>query len=156
MTICVVVLQKKQEAFDLKNKLIDSSVRIIKYALIQPKGHENKPNETSVPVTANSEEMQSVAFESIPILNPKLTQKRRQLTMAFWLMPFGFLAGLAFTKMTGLQTFSELGFAPSMEALIGGFVGMGSGWIGSHVAASDWFRSFCVFRTGTTNECSVK
>jgi hypothetical protein len=54
--------------------------------------------------------------------------------MALWLIPFGFLAGLTFTQITDLHTFSALG--PWGEPLLGGLLGMGSGWLGSFVAAA--------------------
>ena len=54
--------------------------------------------------------------------------------MVRWLLPFGFLAGLTFTQITDLQTFSFAG--PWGEPLIGGLLGMGSGWMGSFAAAA--------------------
>ena len=51
-------------------------------------------------------------------------------------MPFGFIAGLTFSQMTGLQTFSGLGLGPVGEPLIGSLLGMTSGLIGSYVAAA--------------------
>ncbi|MEB3258709.1 MAG: hypothetical protein VKN83_10415 [Cyanobacteriota bacterium] len=67
-------------------------------------------------------------------LNPAFARQRRQKGMALWLIPFGFLAGLTFTQITDLHTFSALG--PWGEPLIGGLLGMGSGWLGSFVAAA--------------------
>ena len=55
--------------------------------------------------------------------------------MSAWLMPFGFVAGLIFSGMTNLSTFSNLGFSKTAEPLIGGLLGMTSGWIGSFFAA---------------------
>ena len=54
--------------------------------------------------------------------------------MARWLMPFGFLAGVTFTKITNLTTFDS--FGPLGEPLIGGLLGMGSGLMGSFAAAA--------------------
>lgn len=73
-------------------------------------------------------------LEEVEQLNPAFSRQRRQKRMAFWLMPFGFLAGLTFTQITDLQTFSALG--PWGEPLLGGLLGMGSGWMGSYVAAA--------------------
>ena len=53
--------------------------------------------------------------------------------MARWLLPFGFLAGLTFTQITDLHTFSALG--PWGEPVIGGLLGLVSGWMGSFAAA---------------------
>ena len=50
-------------------------------------------------------------------------------------MPFGFIAGLSFSKMTNLSTFSFLGFNSFIETIIGGFLGMFSGFLGSIVAS---------------------
>ena len=72
--------------------------------------------------------------EEVEELNPAFARKRRQKGMALWLIPFGFLAGLTFTQITDLHTFSALGAWG--EPLIGGLLGMGSGWLGSFVAAA--------------------
>jgi hypothetical protein len=54
--------------------------------------------------------------------------------MATWLIPFGFFAGLTFTFITDLDTFA---FAGSIGShLIGGILGLGSGWMGSFAAAA--------------------
>lgn len=73
-------------------------------------------------------------LEQVAELNPAMARQRRQKGMALWLMPFGFLAGLTFTQITDLQTFAALG--PWGEPLIGGLLGLGSGWMGSFVAAA--------------------
>ena len=67
-------------------------------------------------------------------LNPALTRRLRQRGMARWLLPFGFFAGLTFTFITDLDTFA---FAGSWGShLIGGVLGLGSGWLGSFAAAA--------------------
>ncbi|HYP03884.1 MAG TPA: hypothetical protein VER57_04965, partial [Cyanobium sp.] len=48
--------------------------------------------------------------------------------------PFGFLAGLTFTQITDLHTFAFAGRWG--EPVIGGLLGMGSGWMGSYAAAA--------------------
>lgn len=74
------------------------------------------------------------AMESIELLNPAMARQRRQRGMVRWLMPFGFFAGLMFSLITNLDTFA---FAGSYgEPLIGGLLGMGSGWMGSYAAAA--------------------
>lgn len=70
----------------------------------------------------------------VTALNPAFSRQRRQRNMALWLIPFGFLAGLTFTQITELHTFAALG--PWGEPLIGGLLGMGSGWLGSFVGAA--------------------
>ena len=67
-------------------------------------------------------------------LNPALTRKLRQRGMATWLIPFGFFAGLTFTFITDLDTFAFAGEIGSH--LIGGLLGLGSGWMGSFAAAA--------------------
>lgn len=73
-------------------------------------------------------------LEEVAELNPTFARQRRQRSMALWLIPFGFFAGLTFTQITDLHTFAALG--PWGEPLIGGLLGMGSGWLGSFVAAA--------------------
>jgi len=67
-------------------------------------------------------------------LNPALSRQLRQRRMATWLIPFGFFAGLTFTFITDLDTFAFAGTWGSH--LIGGLLGLGSGWMGSFAAAA--------------------
>jgi hypothetical protein len=67
-------------------------------------------------------------------LNPAAARRRRQRSMVRWLLPFGFLAGLTFTQISDLHTFGFAG--PYGEPLLGGLLGMGSGWMGSFAAAA--------------------
>ena len=85
----------------------------------------------------NSEEVfiNQLNFNNVKLLNPSLTQKDRQKTLATWLIPFGFIAGLSFSAMTDLKTFEEMGFPIQFERLLGGLVGMISGWLGSFFSA---------------------
>ncbi len=136
MPICVVVLEESQEANDLALKAGNSSIESIRIQLVKPntsKGNANKQTKSNVKSNLNS--FPSVEIDTVKLLNPKLSQKIRQKTMAFWLMPFGFITGLAFTKMTGLHTFSDFGVDPIAEPLVGSLLGMGSGWLGSYVAS---------------------
>ena len=80
--------------------------------------------------------IKSQLMEEIRILNPKLDRKLRQKDMSRWLMPFGFIAGIAFSNMTNLSTFSFLGLNNIGETLIGGLLGMGSGYLGSVVSSA--------------------
>ena len=54
--------------------------------------------------------------------------------MATWLLPFGFGAGMLFTFITNLDTFAFAG--PVGQPVIGGLLGLGSGWMGSYAAAA--------------------
>ena len=67
-------------------------------------------------------------------LNPDLRRQKRQKAMARWLMPFGFFAGVTFTAITDLHTFDR--FGAWGQPLIGGLLGMGSGWMGSFAASA--------------------
>jgi hypothetical protein len=67
-------------------------------------------------------------------LNPALARQLRQRSMARWLVPFGFFAGLTFTFITDLDTFAFAG--PGGSHLIGGLLGLGSGFMGSFAAAA--------------------
>jgi len=74
------------------------------------------------------------AMLAVDRLNPATARRQRQRTMARWLMPFGFLAGLTFTQITDLHTFDL--FGAWGEPVIGGLLGMGSGLMGSFAAAA--------------------
>jgi hypothetical protein len=67
--------------------------------------------------------------EEFAFLNPKAERRRRMIGMALWTIPFGFVSGLAFSIITGLQTFAwagELG-----NQLLGGLLGAISGGMGA-------------------------
>jgi hypothetical protein len=74
------------------------------------------------------------AFTAVDRLMPATARRRRQRSMARWLMPFGFLAGLTFTQITDLHTFDA--FGSWGEPVIGGLLGMVSGLMGSFAAAA--------------------
>ncbi len=113
MAICVVVLSQETAADQLAEQLQTADIPLLQCQVIAPTGD---------------------AIERIELLNPNLSRNRRQKTMARWLMPFGFLAGVTFTKITTLTTFAS--FGPWGEPLIGGLLGMGSGLMGSYAAAA--------------------
>ncbi len=140
MPSCVVVFADYDSANQLIHKLQNASAIVSKCQLIQPRqtkqNHNNSPKEqTNTTRESTSQALVPVEIHTIKWLNPELSKKLRQRNMAMWLMPFGFLAGLTFTQMTGLQTFSNVGLGPVGEPLIGSLLGMMSGWIGSQVAA---------------------
>jgi hypothetical protein len=74
------------------------------------------------------------SLSGVERLDPTAGRRRRQRSMARWLLPFGFLAGLTFTQITELHTFDALG--PWGQPVIGGLLGMISGWMGSFAAAA--------------------
>ncbi|MFN9547420.1 MAG: hypothetical protein ACK6AD_10185 [Cyanobacteriota bacterium] len=112
-TTVVVVLESRKRLRELRERL----------AALQP------PPLQLVAVGAGE-----TPLAEVTTLNPAFSRQRRQRSMALWLLPFGFLAGLTFTQITDLHTFAALG--PWGEPLIGGLLGMGSGWLGSFVAAA--------------------
>ncbi|MBO9999872.1 MAG: hypothetical protein J7641_12870 [Cyanobacteria bacterium SID2] len=61
------------------------------------------------------------------LADPNETAKKRALQMMTWLVPFGFLGGVVFDRITGLQTFpvGVLG-----NQIIGGFLGAIAGAMG--------------------------
>ncbi len=139
MPICVLVLKKRQSANDLKDQLREAKTPITTFDLIAPASYDFQQKKTEEIESGEKEEpisLTPVTIETVELLNPKLARKRRQSTMAKWLMPFGFIAGLSFTKMTGLTTFADLGISQKLEPMISSLLGMGSGWIGSQYAAS--------------------
>lgn len=118
MPACVLVLKEQASAASLEQKLRANGVPLLRCVLVSPAegGKEG------------------VSIDSVDLLNPKMARERRQRSMARWLLPFGFMAGLTFTQITTLDTFSGLG--PWGQPVIGGLLGMGSGLMGSYAAAA--------------------
>ena len=141
MPICIVVLSNREKANQLCGRLQNASTPLVRCDLIQPvKENTSLKSEQfqvlSIDTQNNSDFPRPIDIEEIPLLNPEISKKKRQQNMALLLMPFGFIAGLAFTEMTGLTTFSELGMNFFGERLTGGLVGMVSGWMGSYAGAA--------------------
>ncbi|MBV6622247.1 MAG: hypothetical protein KI793_04705 [Rivularia sp. (in: Bacteria)] len=63
------------------------------------------------------------------LIDPKEQAKKQAKFMSFWLVPFGFFAGLAFNLITGLNTFAWAGDIGN--PIIGGLLGAGSGALGA-------------------------
>lgn len=113
MTIAVVVLDHHQDLCTLRQHLAQLSAPLASFQSVGP-------GETP--------------FDQVEVLNPQLRQQRLQQTMAFWLVPFGFFAGVTFTVMTDLDTFAFAGLWGNR--LIGGVLGLGAGFLGSFAASS--------------------
>jgi len=130
----VIILKEKKPAKELLLKLREAQTPILNCDLVKPldnkSNHENSNLDTSEEVFANTS-----SFNNIKLLNPSLAQKDRQKTLATWLIPFGFIAGLSFSQMTDLKTFADMGFPNQLEKLLGGLVGMISGALGSFFSA---------------------
>ena len=134
VSTCVIIFKEKQPAKELLLKLTEVQTPILNCDLIEPL---NKKIDSENIILENSEEVffNQLNFNNVKILNPTLARKERQKALATWLIPFGFIAGLSFSQMTNLKTFEELGFPNQFEKILGGLVGMISGWLGSFFSA---------------------
>lgn len=63
------------------------------------------------------------------LIDPNEQAKKQSRLMAFWLVPFGFASGVAFSVLTGLDTFAWAGEIGNH--FIGGLLGAGAGAMGS-------------------------
>ena len=134
MTAYVIILKEKETAKELLVSLRDAQTPILNCDLVEPL--DNKSDHESTNSDASEELFTKQSnFNNIKLLNPALTRKDRQKTLATWLIPFGFIAGLSFSQMTDLKTFTEMGFPNQLEKLLGGLVGMISGALGSFFSA---------------------
>ena len=132
MPVCVLVLNERTAADRLRLSLQDLGTPLLRVALVAPApGTGSEPQQ---PDSKSASDLPAEAMDDVDLLNPSLARSRRQKSMARWLMPFGFLAGVTFTKITTLTTFAS--FGPWGETLIGGLLGMGSGLMGSYAAAA--------------------
>ena len=134
MSTYVIILKEKRPANELLLKLREAQTPILNCDLVEPL--DNKSEEEN----SNSDRSEEVfdnqsSFNNIKLLNPDLARKDRQKTLATWLIPFGFIAGLSFSQMTDLKTFADMGFPNQLEKLLGGLVGMISGALGSFFSA---------------------
>ncbi|MCM1982425.1 hypothetical protein [Lyngbya confervoides] len=69
--------------------------------------------------------------DEVNLINPDQAAGRLSQQLALWVIPFGFLAGAAFSFLSGLQTFAWAGEVGNH--LIGGLLGAASGGLGSWV-----------------------
>ena len=63
------------------------------------------------------------------LIDPQDPAERQMSLLSYWLIPFGFFAGFAFSWLSGLETFAWAG--PIGNHVIGGFLGAASGALGS-------------------------
>ncbi len=134
MSTFVIVFKEKEPAKELIRKLIEAQTPLLNCDFIEPLNNKIESKDINL---EKSEEVfiNQLNFNNVKLLNPTLARKDRQKTLATWLIPFGFIAGLSFSQMTDLKTFEEMGFPNQIEKLLGGIVGMISGWLGSFFAA---------------------
>ena len=134
MSTYVITLKEKKPAKELLLKLREAQTPLLNCDLVEPLGNK-KDNKDSNPDTSEEVFTNQSNFYEIKLLNPTIARKNRQKTLATWLIPFGFIAGLSMTQMTDLKTFSDMGFPNQLEKLLGGLVGMISGALGSFFSA---------------------
>ena len=134
MSTCVIVFKEKQPATELVLKLREAQTPILNCDLVEPLDNRTE-NEDSNLDTSEEEFANQSNFNNIKLLNPDLARKDRQKALATWLIPFGFIAGISFSQMTDLNTFSNMGFPNQLEKLLGGLIGMISGALGSFFSA---------------------
>ncbi len=136
MTKSIVIFEDLEKSIQLFNVFKEQSISLSEAILIPPLAEEISLEQSELLNTTANILFRYQKIEEIRILNPKLDRKIRQKDMSRWLMPFGFIAGIAFSNMTNLSTFSFLGLNNLGESLIGGLLGMGSGYLGSVVSSA--------------------
>ena len=136
MTKSIVIFEELEECLDLFNVFKEKSVLLSEVILIPPIKEKISSDQKEILNLKVNNFFKYKNIEDIRILNPKLDRKLRQKGMSRWLMPFGFIAGIAFSRMTNLSTFSFLGLNNIGESLFGGILGMGAGYLGSVVSSA--------------------
>ena len=136
MTKSIVIFDELEKCIALLNEFKEKSITLSESLLILPHKEEISSTHQKLLNLPVNNFFKSDKIENIRILNPKLDSKIRHKSMRKWLMPFGFIAGIAFSNMTNLSTFSFLGLNNLGESLMGGILGMGAGFLGSMVSAS--------------------
>ena len=134
MSKYVIFLKEKKQAKELLFKLREAQTPILNCDLVERLDNKAVTDKSNLDSTEELSVNQS-NFNNIKLLNPALARKDRQKTLATWLIPFGFIAGLSFSQMTNLNTFEEMGFPNQLEKLLGGIIGMISGALGSFFSA---------------------
>ena len=135
MTKCILIFKDIEKCVDLIKIFEERSIYISQAILIKPYEDELNNEQAQILQNFKSNLLKIENIEDNRILNPKLDRQIRQKGMRNWLMPFGFLAGLSFSNITNLTTFSFLNLNAFGESLVGGLLGLVSGYIGSFFAS---------------------
>ena len=135
MTKCILIFKEIEKCVDLLKIFEERSIFLAQAILIKPTDDKIKSEQEQILTNLKSNLFKIEKIENNRILNPKLDRQIRQNGMKRWLMPFGFLAGLSFSNMTNLTTFSFLNLNAFGESFVGGLLGLGSGYIGSFFAS---------------------
>ena len=134
MSTYVIILKEKKPARELLLKLREAQTPILNCDLVEPLNTKTDYGNLNL-TTDEALFVKQTDFHNVKLLNPTIARKDRQKTLASWLIPFGFIAGLSFSQMTNLNTFAEMGFPDQLERMLGGLVGMISGALGSFFSA---------------------
>ena len=135
MTKCILIFKEIEKCIDLLKIFEEKSIIFSQTILIKPNKDKIKSEQDQILLNLKSNLFAIECIANNRVLNPKLDRQIRQKGLRNWLMPFGFLAGLSFSNMTNLNTFNFLNLNDFGETLIGGLLGLGSGYIGSFFAA---------------------
>jgi len=130
-----LIFKEIEKCVDLLKIFEEKSIILSQTILIKPNNDKIKSEQDQILLNLKSNLFAIEDIANNRVLNPKLDRQIRQKGLRNWLMPFGFLAGLSFSNMTNLNTFAFLNLNHFGETLIGGLLGLGSGYIGSFFAA---------------------
>jgi len=135
LTKCILIFKEIEKGLDLLKIFDERSIIISQAIFIKPNNDKLISKQEQILLNSKPNFFKVENIENIRILNPALDRQIRQRGMMNWLMPFGFLAGLSFSNMTNLTTFSFLNLNAFGESFVGGLLGLGSGFIGSFFAS---------------------
>ncbi len=135
MTKCILIFEEFQNCLNLIQKFEEKSISVSEATVVSPAVKNITAEQRSL-IKENEKVTKVEPIDKVRTLNPKLDRAIRQRSMMIWLMPFGFIAGLTFSKMTNLSTFSFIGLNKLGESLLGGILGMASGYMGSFFSAA--------------------
>ena len=135
MTKCILIFREIEKCVNLIKNFEENSIFTSQAILIKPDIAKVKSDQEQILLNLKSNLFKIEKIDDNRILNPKLDREIRQKGMRNWLLPFGFLAGLSFSNMTNLTTFAFLNLNAFGESLVGGLLGLGSGYIGSFFAS---------------------
>jgi len=135
LTKCILIFKEIEKCVDLIKIFEERSIFISQAILIKPNDYKIKHEQEQILLNLKKNLFKIENFDDNRILNQKLDRQIRQKDMRNWLLPFGFLAGLGFSNMTNLSTFSFLNLNAFGESLAGGLLGLVSGYIGSFFAS---------------------
>ena len=136
MTKSILIFEDLEKCINLFNVFREKSVLLSEAILIPPINEQISSDQNQLLNSSLNNFFSYKKIDDIRILNPKLDREIRQKNMSRWLMPFGFVAGIAFSNMTNLSTFSFIGLNNVGESFMGGLLGMGSGYLGSIFSAA--------------------